>query len=681
MKQKIILCLLAVAAILCFDRCSGSREPSFRVYTQPETASLKTGCKAVRSGDEWTVRVSVRNTGTDSAVFKLVLAAEPHLKATQYLYPGINYNGNPFGKNMPQGWEWEGQPWVFAYDRGSIPSCTISENDDEVFALFASDADTASLVSSSSMEKLQDGSFRHLIYWPVIEAPLSYTGKMVLTERYDTYLTLAPGESFEATAIACCGKPRWPGYGFERVFRVAWERLRHEVPARRSIEEVCRLDRLFQDWCRRKDEKGWWYESIIDDMAFRAGYYADGKSPDGYTIVDYTAHPELNRWHTNDVEKFKRLKPGELLYGVGRDLGFAAQSYQMARLSIQYGLDHNKPEDVDFGLKVFRSWIKNRQTPEGVFKGYKPVSKSNRCDASRAGWALSELARLSVLLREHGLPYEEFEQSGARLAANILSQVDTSGNPGTAWSILDGKVVTREGDGGGYVLMGLARWWQFTRDPQIPPMLDKALSYYFKKDLNHFRCAGGAMDCASVDREGAHPFMTTALILYKETGDAKYLDYARKAGWYFLSWLYLQNPVYGPGTDLYDFDWKPCGATIVGAEHSALDEYACVLIPEFFDLSRIDNEPIWKEVAALVWRYSTQGFADEKHHYWHYLDHPVGSKNEAVFPSRWSKYKVGESMRGSINDHLVAWPGTYRLASLLELSPEDFAWLKENTLP
>ena len=39
-----------------------------------------------------------------------------------------------------------------------------------------------------------DGSFRHLIYWPVIEAPLSYTGKMVLTERYDTYLTLAPGE-------------------------------------------------------------------------------------------------------------------------------------------------------------------------------------------------------------------------------------------------------------------------------------------------------------------------------------------------------------------------------------------------------------------------------------------------------------------------------------------------------
>ena len=43
--------------------------------------------------------------------------------------------------------------------------------------------------------------------------------------------------------------------------------------------------------------------------------------------------------------------------------------------------------------------------------------------------------------------------------------------------------------------------------------------------------------------------------------------------------------------------------------------------------------------------------------------------------TRWSKYHVGESKRGSINDHLTAWGGTYRLASLLELSPEDLNFL------
>ena len=171
--------------------------------------------------------------------------------------------------------------------------------------------------------------------------------------------------------------------------------------------------------------------------------------------------------------------------------------------------------------------------------------------------------------------------------------------------------------------------------------------------------------------------MTAAMILYKKTNQKKYLDYARKAGWYFLSWLYIHNPVYEPSSDLSVFNWKPAGATIVGTEHSALDEYAGVLLPEFFALAKIDHEPIWKDVAALIWRNGTQGFADVSRSVWHNLERPLGSKNEAIFPSRWSKYKPVESARGSINDHLTAWGGTYRLAALYELSEEDILWLDQ----
>ncbi len=138
---------------------------------------------------------------------------------------------------------------------------------------------------------------------------------------------------------------------------------------------------------------------------------------------------------------------------------------------------------------------------------------------------------------------------------------------------------------------------------------------------------------------------------------------------------------YAPGTDLYDLGWKPAGATIVGAEHPALDEYACVLIPDFFGLSKATGDPLWKDVAALVWRNSTQGFADEDHRIWHGLERPVGSKNEAIFPSRWSKYRLGEKARGSINDHLTAWGGTYRLASIYDLSEGELAWLDAVTKP
>jgi len=655
----------------CADR------PEFRAFTVPDSDALTAECSAKKTGREWVIDVNVRNTGTDTAVFKLALAAEPHFKADQYLFPGINYNGNPYGENMPQGWEHDGEPWIFAYDRGSIPSCTVSENAHRVFALFASDADTSSLVSSSSMEKLDDGSFRHLIYWPVTEAPLSYTDKKKFSDRYDSYLTLAPGEEFHTSAFACSGKPRWRHFGFAEVFPVAWKRLKHEVPAKRSVAEVARLDKAFQDWCRRQDDQGYWYGGIIDDKVFRAGYYESGMSDDGYTVADYDAHPELNRWDTDEIEQSKHLKPGEFVRSPGRDLGFGAQSFQMARLSVQNGLENDVSEDVDFGLKVFRSWIRVRQTPNGTFRGYKPNSRP-QCDASRAGWALSELARLIRLLEDRGMDAEEFRESGLRLMDNILAQVDSDGNPGSCWSTETGEVISRGGDGGGYVLMGLARWMDMIGDERILPVLEKAMDYYFRKDIDFFRCAGGAMDCVSVDREGIHPFLTTALILYRTTGNNKYLDFARKAGWYFLSWLYVQNPVYGPETDLYKLDWKPAGATIVGAEHPALDEYACVLLPEFFELSRLDANPLWKEVAGLVWRNSTQGFADEQHRVFHGLERPVGAKNEAIFPTRWSKYAVGEKKRGSINDHLTAWGGTYRLASLLELSDEDLAWLAEN---
>ncbi len=670
-KRHVVNEMMAIFIIVLMPLVCCAKKSFFSATTVPLQTDVKTAVKAKRYGAEWRITVRAQNKGAHSVTFKLKLAAEPGIKNAVFLMPGINYNGNMDVPNLPTGWEKDGEPWVFAYDRGSIPSCTISENEDEVFALYASDEDTLSYVSSCSMEKLSDGSFRHVIYWPVTEAPLTYSGKLKLTERYDTYLTLAPGESITVKANACTGKPRWPGYGFAEVFPNAWKRLKHEVKAQHSVAETMALDKTFQDWSRRQDDKGFWYGGIVDDEVFVAGYYASHKSHDGYTIEDYYNNPSLNRWATNEIEESKHLRPGEYVRGAGRSLGFAAQSFQMARLSIIYGLQNNSPQDVDFGLKVLRSWIKVRQQPSGLFCDYKKKDKP-LTNASHTGWAISELSRVAMLMGPQG---EDFRKVAAKIVKTVLAGVRKDGNLGSIWDWNTGKVVSYKGDGGGYVLMGLSRYWQMTNDQSLIPVMDKAFEYYYKTDINYFRCFGGAMDCASVDREGIHPFMTAAMILYNATKDKKYLEYAQKAGWYFLSWLYIQNPIYDSKSDFSLFNWKPAGATIVGTEHSALDEYAGILIPDFFLLARVENNPMWKEVAALVWRNGTQGFADKSRPVWHGLERPVGSKNEAIFPSRWSKYKPVISARGSINDHLTAWGGTYRLAALYELSEEDIRWL------
>lgn len=678
-SKFVIWLFAAFACTACAERVS------FEVGTLPAVEGLDTELSAVRNGSEWAIDLCVKNNSITPQTFKLYLAAEPHFRAESYMFPGTNYNGNRFGDNnasVPQGWEHNGEPWIFAYDRGSIPSCTISENEDKVFALFVSDSTPESYQSSCSMEQLEDGSFRHLIYWPVTEAPLTYSDKLKFSERYDTYLTLAPGEEFRASAIACIGKPRWPGYGFAEIFPVAWRNISHEVPSQRTLDEVMRLDKAFQDWGRRQDEHGFWYDIRLDDQTFRAGYYAKNKglSPDGYSIEDYTKHPELNRWYKDDLEESKRLKKGEYVKDHGGELGFGCQVFQAARLSVEYGYRNNSPEDVDFGVKVFRSWLKTRTYPSGILKSNKPRKNDNR-DASNMGWSISELSRLVMLLEAHGEDATEFRHAAKRIVDVVRAGVREDGALGSIWNGITGEVVNYNGDSGGFVLMGLVRYWMMSGDESLVPIIERAFDYYYTQDINHFRCFGGAMDCASIDKEGIQPFFTSAKLMYEATGEEKYLDYARKAAWYFASWLYIQNPIYDADDDFTIYNIRPAGANIVGVEHPALDEYGSLLIGEYIWLSKVDNEPLWREVAELMWRHSTQGFADENRLIWHGLERPIGSKNEAIFPSRWSKYRAGESKRGSINDHLTGWAGVYRTASILELSPEDVEWLREATRP
>ena len=686
---------LLSALILSAFCCKAAPKVSFAATTLPAIDGVVADVDARRCGDEWQIAVRVINTTNKPATVKIKLAAEPGFKADTYLFPGINYNGNAYGSDLelpqsygdskgfipfPQGWEYKGEPWVFAYDRGSIPSCTISENEKHIFALYASDRDKASYESACSMERLNDGSFRHIIYWPVTEAPLCYSDKMRFSERIDRYITLAPGETFSAMANAFIGKPKWKGYGFAELFRMAWRKLDHHVPAQWSVDEVLALDKAYQDWSRCQDEHGYWFEGIIDDMKFRAGYYGTGLSEEGHPVAYYEQHPERNHWWKDYIAESKSLKEGEYVKSYGRDIGFASQSFQAARLAIEYGLRNNKPSDVEWGLKLLRSWIEKRRYDNGLFKSNRKRKNDDR-DASNLGWAISELSRVAMLLKRHGIDGSEFAAAAKPIVECVLNGVREDGAIGSVWNGITGKVVTYNGDGAGFMIMGLARYHALTGDERILPVIDKAFRYYYEHDIDHFRCFGGAMDCASIDKEGIQPFFTVAKYMYEQTADKRYLEYARKAAWYFASWIYIHNPIYGPNDDLTVFNWRPAGGNIVGVEHPAVDEYGALLIGEYLWLAKVDKEPLWREVAELIWRNGTQGFAYEGRTVWHGLERPVGAKNEAIFPSEWSKYATVGRKRGSVNDHLTAWGGIYRTASIYELSEEDLQWLRERTKP
>ena len=697
MKKYLSLVGLSVLSLFC---CGCHKMPNvvFSATTLPVVEGVVASVNAVPNDNEWKVNVNVTNTTSEAVMVKVRLVAEPELKADSYLFPGINYNGNDdcgaalaslhnsnknndFGLPFPQGWAHEGEPWVFAYDRGSIPSCTISENGEHVFALYASDQDALSYESSCSMELKEDGSFRHVIYWPVNEAPLSYSDKRAFSGRTDNYITLQPGESFSATANAVVGEPQWKGYGFAEVFRAAWRNLKHDVPAQWSVDEVLVLDKSYQIWSRCQDERGYWFEGVLEDMKYGAAHSASGLSVDGFSISHYEQNPVENHWLKDYVTESKILREDQYIKSAGSDIGSTGQSFQMARLAIEYGLLNSTRKDVEWGKKVLRSWIERRRYETGIFKSNQNLGHDNR-DASNMGWAISELSRAAKFLKEHNHEgSSEFAQAAKTIVDVVLKGVREDGAIGSVWNGKTGEVVTYDGDGAGFVLMGLARYHALTGDEKVLSVIEKAFDYYYKTDIDKIRCYGGAMDCASIDREGAQPFFTASKYMYEQTKNEKYLEYARKAAWYFASWLYIHNPIYGNRDDLTLLNWKPAGGSIVAVEHPAVDEYGALLIGEYLWLSKVDNEPLWREVAELIWRNGTQGFAYDGRTVCHGMIRPIGAKSETIYPTRWSRYASVGRQRGSVNDHLTAWGGIYRAASFNELSESDKEWLREYVRP
>ena len=88
-----------------------------------------------------------------------------------------------------------------------------------------------------------------------------------------------------------------------------------------------RLDKAFQDWSRRRDENGSWYMPYLVDMTLLLGNYRK-RAPKDLTIEDIEKDPSRNYWENDELEKSKKLKPGEYLYGEAPLRGIRAAKRQ-----------------------------------------------------------------------------------------------------------------------------------------------------------------------------------------------------------------------------------------------------------------------------------------------------------------------------------------------------------------
>lgn len=555
--------------------------------------------------------------------------ATPCFDVKKYLIPCVNINGNEFGNgDEPKGLERNGQRWVFSYDRESIPSCTLTENSELSLSLFASAKDATSLVSACSIFKLENGTFCQEIRHPDAELPVCYKDRDLYSDGYAHEIKLEAGESFETEIFLLISKPRWENYGICNTVEAA---LRFFPKPRPQALPTAR-----EAW----DRSIRFAKSLLTDYRGKRGFII------GFTPSDKTESGFAYR--------------GDPYF----ELAWCGQNILFSRMFVKDYCLTKDPSRLEDALDVLDTRVAHCVAENGLLFSqlrYFENPTETASDTCNMGYGAYEFLRVYEQLREIDIEKEAYLRAGLGLCDFFCEHFSPEFGFGKEWRH-DGVCVSKDGSIGAFVIPALAKAFELTREKKYLNLAERAMKFYVERDLDQFCCTAGALDTCCVDKETSTPFLMSAVLLYRLTKNPVYLDYGRKAAYYFASWMYFYQPIYNDTDEISEYQYCVRGLTAVSAQHHHVDCYGGIAVPYFRALAELTGEDIWREIADTMWEAVLQGIGDGTRKI-HGKVRPVGSQNEAVFQCTFGFYG---RKRGDLNDWLVAWPCAFRLSVLAE---------------
>lgn len=563
--------------------------------------------------------------------FDLLTSYDPSF----YFIPCVSYHGNPWGQgHEPKGLTHEGEPWIFAGTRVSLPAATFSENKDYAVGLFSSLEPNRTPSSCSLVEK--SNGMIHRLLWPEREEPRCYNGRDKYGNKITPTLTIKPGETFEATCYLYVNKVTKPNYGWTKAYDDAWSLVPTEIDMTLSPADA---------WDLAIDYAQLLVDFETDDQAlFDIGYAYDKKKG----------------WH---------------LYGDNKyEVGWCGQHASMATALIQDGLKRHNQKSFNLGLKVLDTWSRLMESENGLYQVSYRKSLDERhatadtCNLSWGAWFMMEAYEL---LKDTDAPRPHFLELALKTCDFFIDNYDEQDLFGKLWNIETGQCVDHGGSIGVFVLIPLLKAYKITNDARYLAMTKKAFDAYVKRDLDKMQCTAGALDTCCVDKETCWPFLKVALDLYEITKEGHYLETAKFAGYYILSWMMHYETLQGDDNDFKKYGYQTFGGTSVSAQHHHLDPWGGLIAPDWARLGKLTGDMKWLQRARATWQNALCCISDGQNEVNKTL-RPRGSQNEAYFHCNWAFEGFNEGT-ARLNNWLVAWPNAFRLITLLkEDSWEDF---------
>ncbi len=593
-------------------------------------------------GELFKITRCIKNIACEVKTFKLIFALRTAFSPSKYLIPCVSYNGNQWGEGRePKGMLAEsGEPWIHSYERTSIPSCTLTETKDISVSLFASAHSRKSLVSSCSLRPIEGGELEQRIYWPITEAPYTYSDNDTYTDRYDTYITLSPGESFECAVYILVSVPVFEGFGIARTLDRALDLFPFKHTKNRSCGELWRLG-IEYSRLLLQEHKG--------RRVFSSGI---NPTPNGYRFqphyeVGWCGQNIMNaRMHI--LEYFKTGEKALLEGALAVCDSWRDKQSENGLVLAHYEWYTNGREWNYVPPDPSKSWAKNVSYETGWLP-----------ETCNTAWAACEMLKIYKLLADNGIDRHDYRDFACKILNFFCDHYLEEYGFGKAWHF-DGRCAESGGTIGAFVTMALCEGWRILGNQRYLDFAEKSLEFYIKRDIDNFVCTAGAIDCSCVDKETAGPIIIAALDLYEFTGNKKYVEWAIKASYYFASWMYVYDVAYGPEAEFTQYGYYTSGSTAVSVQHPALDQWGELISSEWLRLADVTGDERWRLRARMMWYNATQLIADEDNRIFHGIVRPTGSQNEAFYHARWG-HRPDPNEKGHLNDWLVSWVNVFRL--------------------
>lgn len=567
----------------------------------------------------------------------LLFEVQTQFSPTFTLIPGVSYNGNQWGSGAePKGLSCDGKPWVFSYKRASVPSATFSENSRLAVGVWVDDKEPASLCSACSMEKVP-GGMMHRIFWPEREAPKSYIDRDRYAPAQENTVRLAPGVPFTVKCYVWASEVAGERTGWTQAFNRVQELLANRLAPHLSPEQVWELGLDY-----------------LKNVLFQRG--------DGFSAFHIGLLPQ-----TAGGTGWKLREGGQY------EIGWCGQNATFAHALLCDYEAHQNPESVDQAVQVLDTWVGMARFDNGLFATLLDVvlagDEETVSDTCNLGWGAWQTLRAYEKARQIGLHKPQWLSFGLGLCDFFLTHEDEQGRFGKLWT-RSGTCVDWDGTVGCFLVLPLLQAYRMTGNREYLQRAIRGFDHYVTHDLNRIECTAGALDTHCIDKETCWPLLASALDLYELTGEKSYLETAILAGHYTLSWMFHFDALYDESSEFTRHGFRTLGATAVSTQHHHLDPWGALLCRDWLRLHRHTRDARWLARARTTWANSllclSQGDLEV-----HGRIRPKGSQNEAYFHCNWGfdsgEYNSGKQMdEGRLNDWLVAWPGAFRLLTLID---------------